>query len=448
MRAITLVATVVCGLIPQAVQADFVALPAEPGEKNHEPALPAFVDTDPCEPNQVIFYVSTAGDDDAGDGSKENPWRTIQKALDEGGSCIVVPGNGESGAFQENVKSVNHGTAANPITVRCEGANAGWSKPPLDPGDEGYREPLFTISHDYHRIIGCDLNMNSTAGYAIHIIGADHTIVAGNFIRGVRDCDGKPGGSGGIHISQAEGVYILDNVIADNFKDYQQDTSTCPTLDLKQPSAAQCAHMTSHHEATSDADGIRIEDGASRVWIDRNTIYNNSGDGVQVNGDPNNATEDPHDISLIDNEIYTTSSCRGWTENAVDLKSCSKVRLSSSEPATKEADAFRQHFYDFYPTWFAEATQSQGEGVVVHAGTTEITIEKTRISNVCRGIAAGQKNIPVTDMSIRRLWIAQNANGQMASSVAAAAPPCNSATWRTWKSTTTRSRTTSIVAWC
>jgi hypothetical protein len=50
---------------------------------------------------ETTYYVSTTGDDDTGDGTVGNPWRTIQKAIDnvEGGDTIMAA-EGEYDAFQ------------------------------------------------------------------------------------------------------------------------------------------------------------------------------------------------------------------------------------------------------------------------------------------------------------------------------------------------------------
>ncbi|MFS0726687.1 carbohydrate binding domain-containing protein [Paenibacillus sp. 1P07SE] len=79
--------------------------PEEPGEE--EPDI-----------GDAVYYVSSAsGDDGAGDGSEQNPWRTIQKAADEAvaGDTVII----REGTYRETVKPAVRGVEAHPITFRA-----------------------------------------------------------------------------------------------------------------------------------------------------------------------------------------------------------------------------------------------------------------------------------------------------------------------------------------
>lgn len=63
------------------------------------------------------YYVSTTGNDDTGDGSVNNPWKTIQKAANlmvAGDTCII-----RGGTYNEKVVPQNSGTEGNPITFKA-----------------------------------------------------------------------------------------------------------------------------------------------------------------------------------------------------------------------------------------------------------------------------------------------------------------------------------------
>lgn len=65
---------------------------------------------------QTSFHVSTGGDDDTGDGTAENPWKTIQKFADvskPGDTCYI-----HAGTYREVVTFSNSGTRQEPITIK------------------------------------------------------------------------------------------------------------------------------------------------------------------------------------------------------------------------------------------------------------------------------------------------------------------------------------------
>lgn len=64
----------------------------------------------------ATYYVAITGDDNSGDGSLSNPWKTIQKAgdmLQPGDTCII-----REGTYYEEVKPTSSGTASAPITYK------------------------------------------------------------------------------------------------------------------------------------------------------------------------------------------------------------------------------------------------------------------------------------------------------------------------------------------
>lgn len=67
--------------------------------------------------NGVVYFVNSAQGDDAADGSKENPWKTIQRAADslKAGDTLVLRG----GVYYENVSLSLKGTPEKPITIRA-----------------------------------------------------------------------------------------------------------------------------------------------------------------------------------------------------------------------------------------------------------------------------------------------------------------------------------------
>ena len=69
----------------------------------------------------ATYYVATTGDDATGDGSLNNPWRTIQKASDNAvaGDTVEIM----AGTYSETIVPTNSGTDGSPITYKAHGSD-------------------------------------------------------------------------------------------------------------------------------------------------------------------------------------------------------------------------------------------------------------------------------------------------------------------------------------
>ena len=126
------------------------------------------------------FYVSTAGNDLAGDGSSGNPWRTIQHAADTmaAGDTVIV----NEGTYNETIQTVRSGISGRRITFRASG----------DVSVTG-----FTVSHSYITVDGfnvspggidlhnnqyCEILNNYFSNCQIYLDETSYTLIRGNHI--------------------------------------------------------------------------------------------------------------------------------------------------------------------------------------------------------------------------------------------------------------------------
>lgn len=151
------------------------------------------------------FYVSTTGDD-AGPGSFEQPWRTIQHALDTltGGQTTLV----REGTYAENLRVTHDGTPSKPITISRFGSEQAILRP------AGGRENNFPVEIDsasYFRLHGFVIEYASGSSSADVYLenGSHHVEISGNEIRNSSDQ--------GIYSERStHDVQILGNAIHDN----------------------------------------------------------------------------------------------------------------------------------------------------------------------------------------------------------------------------------------
>jgi hypothetical protein len=293
-------------------------------------------------------YVSTGGDDDNSGRTVKVAWRTIGMALrtlraGEVG-CVL------SGIYEEgHNEAQNHGTPKAPIVLKRAPGSA--MRPIIKPRGA---VPVFHIDRDFWLIDGFDIDVNfqKVTGFRFWD-NADHCI-----LRNSRVHNSTSGAS--VYISGRD-ILVEACEIFNNFKTDEQD---------------------SH--------GVAIVPPSARVWVKRNRIWDNGGDGIQCE-DYANVPRNPEDITLEDNLIFTTPSNLGRTENAVDIKSCKYVTIRGSKPIKANDKAAPNRFYGF-----ALKSTSKGEGIVVHYNAKHILIENTMVGDVCRGLSVGRGEDPST----------------------------------------------------
>ncbi|HEY1016185.1 MAG TPA: right-handed parallel beta-helix repeat-containing protein, partial [Herpetosiphonaceae bacterium] len=149
-----------------------------------------------------------------------------------------------------------------------------------------------------------------------------------------------------------------------------------------------------------DTHGVNIPAEGQRIIIRNNVFVNNGGDGVQM-GDT--AAEENRgnirDIQILNNTFTVTGDDIG--ENGVDIK--------RTHGAVLVAGNTIHGFRPCEPSQMG-CTGAPGEGIVVHMGAQDVTIERNKIFDNIHGISIGDGFIPIPPRNIlvRNNWISGN----------------------------------------
>lgn len=231
----------------------------------------------------TTYYVSVDGNN-ANDGSKDAPYRTISKAMWnlQAGDEVVVG----SGTYNEFVRISASGTADNYITVRSEvpgGAKI------VTPSEYGVH-----IQGDYVKLDGFDVSGASKSGITTNL--AHHIVITNNV--------SHDNGMHGISASRSDYVTIDGNVTYGNAKTgpysgisvFHPENITGNTTDDGYRIIVR--NNISHDNVTqtgahSDGNGIIMDDFRSTQdttrdpylfpsLVENNIVYSNGGKGIQV----------------------------------------------------------------------------------------------------------------------------------------------------------------------
>jgi len=193
----------------------------------------------------TAYYVSTTGDDSAGDGSKTNPWRTITFGSSnlQPGDILLVAG----GEYDEDAVIACNGTGANPIQIYPQagtGTPLIYSTSPV---------AALTISGIGLIVKGFDVHNRSTDGHGAGIlVTGNGTVTTGTTIAEC-EVDGAPGT--GIVVT-GEWTYLFGDDVLNN------GNSLYPVDD--------------------QGDGIRVQ--ASRTYVSACAIAGNKVSGIRADG--------------------------------------------------------------------------------------------------------------------------------------------------------------------
>lgn len=290
-----------------------------------------------------ILWVSPGGND-AAEGSKERPYRTVAKALSQ-----VKPGEAIfllSGTYSERLRLEERGgTASALLTIKAApGATA------VLKGGTGSTTPMVYVRGAYWRIEGLTVDVAGDRAFAViwRGQGAHHGILRGSILK-----NGTEGA--GVDISGSASDVLVENNQIHHFQ-----------------------------KAGGDSHGVCVETTSRNVVVRGNDIHHNSGDGVQCLGPEGGATlpGTPFDNLLVeDNELHENQ------ENGADIKTCTHVTLSHNS------------------IWGHHRTStSAGEGVVVHLSASDVTLEENVFHGNGRGINIGGVRVgaPPTRIVLRR----------------------------------------------
>lgn len=312
------------------------------------------------------------GDDLLGDGSEASPWQTINHAIHSSrlapGQTLVV----HAGVYEEHLdlSGSADGTRNEPITIQGEpGAIV------RQPDDADY---AIEFTRDYWIVDGLEFDGQWYFRYLLYVPTGTHHVVVRNSI--LRD-----NGRDAFVIAGSE-VYAHNNIIRDVMEGGGAPSvapctshSSCGSGEIcKYPPGGGADKYCYDHE---DGHGFAIISNASNVLLTANSVHDVSGDGMQCSGPAQeyNLGTRPANITLEDNEMYTSSSNFGVCENAVDIKDCDRVTLR------------RETYHRFRPTTTASGNASGGAAIVFHYYGDGLLIEDSDISDACVGVGTGNR---------------------------------------------------------
>ncbi len=263
--------------------------------------------------------------DEDNPGTAEAPWRTIKHALDSAteGQAILVH---EGTYVGTNLECRNSGTRDAPIRV-----SAAPGESVIVMGQEQDEESFLLRLRDvkYWILEGLEVAAAGQASPAIRLEGAQHVVL--------RDLKLHGGTSGsGVYMERSENISLLSSEIY-NFS-----------------------------QGAEDSHGVAVKSQCKNILIRGVTAYGNSGDGIQLVGEADH-TAGPEDVTIEKNHFYSNA------ENAVDLKSCTRVSVRGN------------NMHSYQP----KATATQADALVVQENASSVLIEHNRIWDCGRGMSLG-----------------------------------------------------------
>ncbi len=146
-----------------------------------------------------------------------------------------------------------------------------------------------------------------------------------------------------------------------------------------------------------DAHGILVGRYVSKVLLGQNQIFDIHGDGFQCSTEDSNgefaARDSSYDLTLRDNTIEAivgANNLEHQSENAVDLKACTRITIEGTDLGVQSFTGFRD-----------TGDSSNGEAVVIHFGTHHVLMQNNLVDDSCRGVVIGKSSEASTHILLR-----------------------------------------------
>ncbi|MBL8525236.1 MAG: fibronectin type III domain-containing protein, partial [Betaproteobacteria bacterium] len=218
--------------------------------------------------NGATLYVATTGSNATGNGSLNNPWATIQFAINNAaftpGSEIIV----QDGQYAPFYVDKSGSTAALRYTIRAAGSNARIFDTVVYDG----RPASIHVSRSYVTIDGFIVDANKTVG----------------------DSDGVR--SRGIRVSGLPTAHVIDVRILNN------KVSNAGWVGISTSYAQDVLIEGNEISNSKGQHGLYVANSADGPIIRRNVSHHNAWAGIQINADPETTEDDPVD-GIITNAL-------------------------------------------------------------------------------------------------------------------------------------------------
>ena len=214
-----------------------------------------------------IYYVSTAGNN-ASAGTKNDPWRTIQKAADtlQAGDTVYIRG----GVYNERVYTISSGNAAaGSITFSSyPGEQAVIDGTGVSSGNNG-----FVITHDYIKLENLKIRNWHECG-----IWTEHA----GFLE-ISDCEIYEV-TYGIGLAYGTHDFVLNRVTMHHFDLFGFDASPSGGPDCYNGTLNDCIAHTGR-DPEQNVDGFAIGHGSQHNFVFNRCVAYNVFDGFDISGD-------------------------------------------------------------------------------------------------------------------------------------------------------------------
>lgn len=308
--------------------------------------------------------------------------------------CLQTPPAGQSYVVTSTLRPAASGSASRPLVLRkAPAAPSPASKP-------GTNSPCTLNSGRVTVTLNANTSLLSFEGSG----GSARNWWA---VEGIDfNLNGKAGGSAIVHPHQSTGLLLRDLVVRDGaFKNaLLLNGDDAQVLDNCIYNHFRADAGDAHAMTVSGSYGLGV---AQRVQVANNWIYDAGGDGLQCNDGSDvdygsctpsptctlNPAGAPADVWVQDNRIFTTVGKQALTENAIDIKSCSKVTIGGTV-SPRKSPAVGEVAQNKFSGFRGKSTAPGGVAVVLHMNAKQVLIENTRIWDCGGGIAMGRGEAP------------------------------------------------------
>lgn len=353
-------------------------------------------------PADKVVHVSTTGSDSTGDGSATRPWRTVTRAvrgLSAGSTVYIHAGTYDATAVDLAASAALDGTATAPITLR--GA-PGEARPVLKSNGTS---PIFNLNRRYWILDGLELDGRFTRAHTV-LFRADHLTLRNSLVR--------DSSLDALNV-KAQYVLIQNNEIRNTFEHTAGAArgvactahTDCAAGSFCKPEYDTSNVLRRYCRARDDGHAIIVLPDSHSVLVKGNVIHDNTGDGLQCAGPLTGYTAGtrPADITLEDNDMFTSPANFGATEEATDIKDCDFITLR------------RERYHGFRPARNTSGTPIGGGTAIFHFDAQGIRVEDSEFSDSCMGLGVGNSasdlvaNVVVTRTRFHHLYYGEQGCG-------------------------------------
>ncbi len=353
-------------------------------------------------PADKVVHVSTTGSDSTGNGSALRPWRTVARAvrgLAPGFTVHVHAGTYDATHVDLAGVAALDGTATAPITLR--GA-PGEARPVLKSNGSG---PILNLNRRYWIVDGLEFDGRYARANAVQL-RSDHLTLRNSLVR--------DSSLDALYV-RGQHVLIQDNEVRNTFEQTAGSArgiactahSECSAGSFCKPEYDTSNVLRRYCRERDDGHAIIVLSDSHSVTVKGNIIHDNTGDGLQCAGPVYGYVPGarPMDITLEDNDMFTSPANYGAVEEAVDIKDCDFVTMR------------RERYHGFRAARRPDGVLAGGGTAIAHLDAQGIRMEDSELFDACAGLGVGNSsgdlvsNVVVARTRFHHLYYGENGCG-------------------------------------